>query len=114
MKRIFVSIMVGAAIWIAAPAFAQVKPAAYLHNLHSHNDYTRNHHFAMAYGLGFGSIEVDLFLKDGELFVAHEYEEIAADKTVDRLLLKPILEAFRSEEHTSELQSRENIVCRLL
>jgi len=94
MKITFVSTIVGAAIWIAAPAFAQVKPTAYLHNLHSHNDYTRNHPFAMAYGLGFGSIEVDLFLKDGELFVAHEYEEIAADKTFDRLYLKPILEAF--------------------
>src|SRR5690606_41190510 len=26
----------------------------------------------------------------------------------------PILERLRSEEHTSELQSRENLVCRLL
>src|SRR5207302_10038714 len=25
-----------------------------------------------------------------------------------------VIEAFRSEEHTSELQSRENLVCRLL
>src|SRR5690606_40379692 len=25
-----------------------------------------------------------------------------------------VLDAFRSEEHTSELQSRENLVCRLL
>src|SRR5690606_41363098 len=34
-----------------------------------------------------------------------------------RMRLRPILMtslAFRSEEHTSELQSRENLVCRLL
>src|SRR5436309_2051795 len=30
----------------------------------------------------------------------------------DELLLRP--NRFRSEEHTSELQSRENLVCRLL
>src|SRR5690606_40282889 len=28
--------------------------------------------------------------------------------------LKDVLQALRSEEHTSELQSRENLVCRLL
>src|SRR5690606_40768470 len=26
----------------------------------------------------------------------------------------PVIEGYRSEEHTSELQSRENLVCRLL
>src|SRR5690606_39847014 len=31
-----------------------------------------------------------------------------------RLPYRPILYAPRSEEHTSELQSRENLVCRLL
>src|SRR5690606_41318469 len=30
------------------------------------------------------------------------------------LLLNVALRSFRSEEHTSELQSRENLVCRLL
>src|SRR2546422_8580809 len=31
-----------------------------------------------------------------------------------RLRLGPALEAYRSEEHTSELQSRLHLVCRLL
>src|SRR5690606_41046192 len=31
-----------------------------------------------------------------------------------KFLHQPIDPAFRSEEHTSELQSRENLVCRLL
>src|SRR5690606_41668180 len=30
------------------------------------------------------------------------------------LLVLPLLDVARSEEHTSELQSRENLVCRLL
>src|SRR5690606_40093851 len=31
-----------------------------------------------------------------------------------RAQLKSLLDSLRSEEHTSELQSRENLVCRLL
>src|SRR5690606_34799469 len=98
MKKSFLSTLVGAAIWIAVPAFAQVRPTGYLQNLHSHNDYTRNHPFAQTYGLGFGSIEVDLFLKEDELFVAHEYQEITADRTFDNLYLEPILKAFADSE----------------
>src|SRR5690606_41866859 len=30
------------------------------------------------------------------------------------LAISPVSSPFRSEEHTSELQSRENLVCRLL
>src|SRR5690606_41197909 len=44
--------------------------------------------------------------------------ELRGDGRVDRYLLVLELEgdtvALRSEEHTSELQSRENLVCRLL
>jgi len=73
---------------------AQIKPTFYLPNAHSHNDYTRNNPFFWAYGLGFGSIEVDLFLKDNELFVAHELNEIDEKRTFKKLYLDPILEAF--------------------
>src|SRR5690606_41237784 len=51
-------------------------------------------------------------------FVSQHYgeqlppSEIVIDRDIpDRELLE---EALRSEEHTSELQSRENLVCRLL
>src|SRR5690606_41298915 len=38
----------------------------------------------------------------------------AADSKGDADAIRPAFEARRSEEHTSELQSRENLVCRLL
>src|SRR5690606_39829850 len=41
-----------------------------------------------------------------DLVAAHEQGLVAADDVHH--------ETFRSEEHTSELQSRENLVCRLL
>src|SRR5690606_41607234 len=40
--------------------------------------------------------------------------EVTPERTVYRLLDGPPLTMVRSEEHTSELQSRENLVCRLL
>ena len=80
---------------IGVVAEAQVKPIAFLPNAHSHNDYTRNNPFDQAYGLGFGSIEVDLFLKDGELYVAHDPHEITPERTFKKLYLEPILKAFK-------------------
>src|SRR5690625_6970792 len=65
-------------------------------NVHSHNDYEQELPFYQAYARGFGSIEADLWMVDDELYVAHDQSEI------------------RSEEHTSELQSRGHLVCRLL
>src|SRR5690606_41588116 len=45
---------------------------------------------------------------------AHARHRIAQLGDVVRYLVAGQLAAFRSEEHTSELQSRENLVCRLL
>src|SRR5690606_34281662 len=47
----------------------------------------------------------------------HDYEGIRGYETFRNdlvLMYFPTLERGRSEEHTSELQSRENLVCRLL
>src|SRR5204863_6460967 len=43
-------------------------------------------------------------------------EEVSLVENIDRAPLHPLdqFRAFRSEEHTSELQSRRDLVCRLL
>ena len=87
-----------AALLATAPASSQIRPIAYVGNAHSHNDYTRNNPFTLAYSLGFGSIEVDLFLRNGELYVAHEADEITAERTFDKLYLQPIIQAFGDSE----------------
>src|SRR5690606_41792566 len=38
----------------------------------------------------------------------------AAQKAGDEVVAGALIDRMRSEEHTSELQSRENLVCRLL
>src|SRR5690554_7432633 len=49
---------------------------------------------------------------DGNQILVTEDETIRPETTVESLgALRP---AFRSEEHTSELQSRPHLVCRLL
>src|SRR5207253_9152795 len=45
--------------------------------------------------------------RDGERCQAHEREEVRVEQ-------HPLLAPARSEEHTSELQSRGHLVCRLL
>src|SRR2546427_7049278 len=52
----------------------------------------------------FRSLPVDV---DASLRLGREHEQVGAVRAVDR-------DAARSEEHTSELQSQSNLVCRLL
>ena len=61
---------------------------------HSHNDYRQIAPFSLAHGAGMGSIEVDIFLKNGELYVAHELAEISPEKTLKALYLVPLKRAF--------------------
>lgn len=62
---------------------------------HSHNDYKNEIPFRMAYSNHFGSIEVDVFEKNGQLYVAHEQSEISELRTLDSLYLQPVEKTFR-------------------
>ncbi|MPR34082.1 phosphatidylinositol-specific phospholipase C/glycerophosphodiester phosphodiesterase family protein [Salmonirosea aquatica] len=73
--------------------FGYAQPKTYtLANAHSHNDYEQKRPFRAAYELGFGSIEADVFLKDGELYVAHNFKDISPDRTLKALYLEPLLQ----------------------
>lgn len=64
-------------------------------NAHSHNDYVRANPFYLAYNCHFASIEADVFLVDGELYVAHKLQEIDKSKTLRKLYLEPIKEKMK-------------------
>jgi len=68
-------------------------------NGHSHNDYHQNIPFLRAYFAGMGSIEADVFLRDGKLYVAHEQKEITADRTLNKLYLKPLAGFFTQHKN---------------
>ncbi len=65
--------------------------------IHSHNDYEQIIPFWNAYGNGLNSIEVDVFLVDNELFVAHHKNEIKAKRTLESLYLLPLRSAIDLE-----------------
>src|SRR5690606_42075962 len=53
-------------------------------------------------------------LGDIYLVYGNDGHDVIADDNVEPTLNRILDEVERSEEHTSELQSRENLVCRLL
>lgn len=59
-------------------------------NAHSHNDYMQEIPFWQAYYANFGSIEADVFLVKGQLWVAHTEKELSADRTLENLYLDNI------------------------
>jgi alkaline phosphatase len=59
-------------------------------NIHSHNDYAGKIPFYEAFANEVGSVEVDVFLKNNALFVAHTDAEIDTDQTLVSLYLKPL------------------------
>lgn len=65
-------------------------------NAHSHNDYEQPIPFFNAYHQQFGSMEADIFLQNGELYVAHTAAELASGKrTLDSLYLIPLSAMIR-------------------
>lgn len=63
--------------------------------VHSHNDYNQTIPFWDAYSNGAVSIEADIFLKDNNLYVAHDKESITPSRTLEELYLKPLETALK-------------------
>jgi alkaline phosphatase len=71
--------------------------------IHSHNDYVQAKPFWEAYEAGANSIEADVYLIDGKLYVAHEKNEINAERTLEKLYLEPLSKVVKSRKR-QELQ----------
>ncbi|WP_285010251.1 phosphatidylinositol-specific phospholipase C/glycerophosphodiester phosphodiesterase family protein [Pedobacter faecalis] len=65
-------------------------------NAHSHNDYLQPRPFHLAYENRFASMEIDVFEVDGQLYVAHERNEIDTAGTIERLYINPLLDMIRA------------------
>lgn len=57
---------------------------------HAHNDYEHQRPLLDALDQGFGSVEADIFLRDGELLVAHTPFQLSPERTLKRLYLEPL------------------------
>lgn len=69
-------------------------------NAHAHNDYEHPVPFYTAYNKHFGSIEADVFERDGRLFVAHEARHIDTARTLEKLYLQPLQAMLRKFRNT--------------
>jgi alkaline phosphatase len=67
-------------------------------NAHSHNDYLQARPFAHAFERGFGSVEADVFERNGELYVAHTAAEIDTTRTLRRLYLQPLQQMIAARQ----------------
>ncbi|WP_228446627.1 hypothetical protein [Chryseobacterium sp. 3008163] len=70
--------------------------------VHSHNDYEQKVPFWYALGSGANSIEVDVFLENNELFVAHDKKNITKERTFESLYLNSIDKALGMNMITQE------------
>lgn len=89
--------MIRCALFVAALCAGEAKAQRTLNvnSGHSHNDYHQNIPLLTAYYAGMGSIEADVFLKDGALYVAHDLSEIKAGITLKKLYLEPLASFYR-------------------
>lgn len=90
MKKIFPLV---SALLAVGSANAQMKQYT-MAQAHSHNDYERATPFYAAASLHFGSIEADVHLKNGVLYVAHDEKDIQPFRTFDAMYLQPVLRQF--------------------
>lgn len=76
----------------ASPVHGQQHAPRPLPHAHAHNDYEHQRPLFDALAHGFCSVEADIHLRDGQILVAHDAEDVRPDRTLEDLYLKPLSE----------------------
>lgn len=78
--------------WLAGLGLAMcLSPASEpLWQAHSHNDYAQARPLLQALDLRFGSVEADVFLRDGRLLVGHSPAELREERELVTMYLEPL------------------------
>ena len=83
---------------LTALPVAGVAQSDVLVRAHAHNDYLHSRPLLDALDHGFNSVEVDVHLVDGELFVAHDRNSIMPGRTLETLYLQPLRTIVRRHD----------------
>lgn len=67
-------------------------------NAHAHNDYEHPRPLFDALDNGFRSMEADIHLVSGELYVSHSHPKISERRTLQKLYLDPLDSLFKRED----------------
>lgn len=78
------------AVLILTSSACTARAQTILRGAHAHNDYEHPRPLLDALELGFASIEADIHLIDGTLFVAHDAEDVKPERTLESLYLDPL------------------------
>ncbi|SFD20109.1 alkaline phosphatase [Chitinophaga sp. CF118] len=78
-------------------------------NAHAHNDYEHSIPFYTAYYRNFGSIEADVYEKNGQLLVAHEEKDIDSDRSLEKLYLQPLKTIIKKNGGTAYKNSQDTL-----
>lgn len=76
---------------------AQKQPTP-LVRAHAHNDYEHARPLYDALDHGFSSVEVDVYLVNGQLLVAHDPTQLQPDRTLQSLYLNPLRQRVRQNK----------------
>lgn len=104
MKKILITIL------LLISTLYSVKAQYSTLNAHSHNDYSNDIPFWLAYCNHFGSIEADIWAVGKELYVAHNKSDISPDRSLDVLYIQPIVKLVKHNggnawnDHSSSFQ----------
>ena len=69
--------------------------------IHSHNDYWRDVPFYSALSVGAVSVEADVWLYNGTLYVGHEQGALTNARTFESLYINPILDTLNRQNPTN-------------
>lgn len=89
-------------------AYAQQRTYS-VSNAHAHNDYEHPLPFYTAYNAGFGSIEADILLYGGRLYVAHDTAGIRPQRTLQSLYLDPLQKAVQKNKGQAYTDSSKRL-----
>lgn len=78
-------------IWALLPIqiVAQKSPRP---QIFAHNDYAQPEPFFHAYAQQVAYIEADVFVRDGDLWVAHDEKDLQPERTLQKLYLQPLIQ----------------------
>ena len=85
-------------IWTFPLTAADKSVIVPLRQAHAHNDYLHARPLLDALDQGFGSVEADILLKDGQLLIGHEAKDLQPSRTLESLYLQPLRDRVRAQD----------------
>ncbi|KAF2673903.1 hypothetical protein BT63DRAFT_467486 [Microthyrium microscopicum] len=73
--------------------------------IHSHNDYWRDVPYYSALSVGAVSVEADVWLVNGTLYVGHELAALSSARTLSSLYIQPILDTLKRQNPSTPFTS---------